>query len=101
MRRKWRGYGNSYSYTENKNFSHNFSFFSENFFMERKWSENSLKSERLARGKAGGKVMRENEPVLLVLSVCDGEIILEKGEILCEKCQSQKANSSINSIIHK
>ena len=45
--------------------------------------------------------MRENEPVLLVLSVCDGEIILEKGEILCEKCQSQKANSSINSIIHK
>jgi hypothetical protein len=39
------------------------------------------------RGKAGGKVMRENEPVLLVLSVCDGEIILEKGEILCEKCQ--------------
>lgn len=30
--------------------------------------------------------MRENEPVLLVLSVCDGEIILEKGEILCEKC---------------
>ena len=39
------------------------------------------------RGKAGGKVIRENEPVLLVLSVCDGEIILEKGEILCEKCQ--------------
>ena len=31
--------------------------------------------------------MRENEPVLLVLSVCDGGIILEKGEILCEKCQ--------------
>ena len=31
--------------------------------------------------------MRENEPVLLVLSVCDGEIILEKGEILYEKCQ--------------
>jgi len=31
--------------------------------------------------------MRENEPVLLVLSVCDGEIILEKGEILCEKYQ--------------
>jgi hypothetical protein len=39
------------------------------------------------RGKAGGKVMRENEPVLLVLSVCDGEIILEKGEILSEKRQ--------------
>jgi hypothetical protein len=39
------------------------------------------------RGKAGGKVMRENEPVLLVLSVCDGKIILEKGEILYEKCQ--------------
>ena len=32
--------------------------------------------------------MRENEPVLLVLSVCDGEIILEKGEILCEKCHA-------------
>lgn len=31
--------------------------------------------------------MRENEPVLLVLSVCDGKIILEKGEILYEKCQ--------------
>lgn len=29
--------------------------------------------------------MRENEPVLFVLSVCDGEIILEKGEILSEK----------------
>ncbi len=29
--------------------------------------------------------MRENVPVLLVLSVCDGEIILEKGEILSEK----------------
>ena len=29
--------------------------------------------------------MRENEPVLLVLSVCDGKIILEKGEILYEK----------------
>ncbi len=32
--------------------------------------------------------MRENEPVLLVLSVCDGEIILEKGEILSEKRQT-------------
>ncbi len=31
--------------------------------------------------------MRENEPVLLVLSVCNGEIILEKSEILYEKCQ--------------
>ncbi len=29
--------------------------------------------------------MRKKEPVLLVLSVCDGEIILEKGEILFEK----------------
>jgi hypothetical protein len=37
------------------------------------------------RGEAGGKVMRENEPVLLVLSVYDGEIILEKGEMLSEK----------------
>ena len=32
--------------------------------------------------------MRENEPVLLVFSVCEGEIILEKGEILFEKRQS-------------
>ena len=31
--------------------------------------------------------MRENEPVLLVLSVCDGEIILENAEILYEKRQ--------------
>lgn len=31
--------------------------------------------------------MRENEPVLLILCVCDGEIILEKGEILSEKRQ--------------
>ena len=45
------------------------------------------------RGKAGGKVIRENEPVLLVLSVCDGEIILEKGEILCEKCQQLSLSS--------
>jgi hypothetical protein len=29
--------------------------------------------------------MRENEPVLLGLSVCDGEIILEKGEIFSDK----------------
>lgn len=29
--------------------------------------------------------MRENGPVLPVLSAYDGEIILEKGEILCEK----------------
>ena len=31
--------------------------------------------------------MRENEPVLLVFAVCEGEIILEKGEILSEKRQ--------------
>jgi hypothetical protein len=42
-----------------------------------------------SRGKAEGKVMRENESVLLVLSVCDGEIILEKGEILSEKRHKQ------------
>jgi hypothetical protein len=42
------------------------------------------------RGEEGGKVMRENEPVLLVLSICDGEIILEKGEILSEKRQGYK-----------
>jgi hypothetical protein len=45
------------------------------------------KVDAKSRGKAGGKVMRKKEPVLLVLSVCDGEIILEKGEILFEKRQ--------------
>src|SRR6266704_4461874 len=35
--------------------------------------------------------MRENEPVLLVLSVCDGKIILEKDEILYEKCHKRRA----------
>jgi hypothetical protein len=65
---------------------HNFSFFSDNFFeLSENGSENTLKSQRLVRGEEGGKVMRENEPVLLVLSICDGEIILEKGEILSEK----------------
>ncbi len=39
------------------------------------------------REKAGGKVMRESGPVLLVPSVRDREIILEKGEILSEKRQ--------------
>ena len=29
--------------------------------------------------------MREDVPVLIVFFVCAGEIILEKGEILCEK----------------
>jgi ABC-type Na+ transport system ATPase subunit NatA len=38
--------------------------------------------------------MRENEPVLLVLSVCDGKIILEKGEILYEKCHVLLAQRS-------
>ena len=33
--------------------------------------------------------MQENGPVLLVLSVCDGEIILEKGENLSEKRHSR------------
>ena len=32
--------------------------------------------------------MRENEPVLPVLSACDGEIIFEKEEILSEKRHS-------------
>jgi hypothetical protein len=43
------------------------------------------------REETGRKVMRENEPVLLVFSVCEGEIILEKGEILSEKRQGEKA----------
>ncbi len=42
------------------------------------------------RGEVGGKVMRENEPVLLVLSACDEEIIFEKGKILSEKRHSLK-----------
>jgi exodeoxyribonuclease V alpha subunit len=54
-------------------------------------SQNKVKTtskvDGKSRGKAEGKVMRENESVLLVLSVCDGEIILEKGEILSEKRQ--------------
>lgn len=54
-----------------------------------------LKSQRLARGGAGGKVMQENEPVLLVLSVCDGEIILEKGEILSEKRHYDAGNKVV------
>ncbi len=39
--------------------------------------------------------MRENEPVLFVLSVCDREIILEKGEILSEKRQTVYSLSSL------
>jgi len=39
--------------------------------------------------------MRENEPVLLVLSVCAGEIILEKGEILSEKRQHRKGGKTL------
>jgi hypothetical protein len=50
-------------------------------------AKNDLKSKHLVRGGAGGKVMRENKPVLLVLSAYDEEIILEKGEILSEKRQ--------------
>ncbi len=46
--------------------------------------------QRFVRGEAGGKVMRENEPVLPVLSICDGEIILENGEILSEKRQMRR-----------
>jgi hypothetical protein len=48
-------------------------------------AKNDFKSKRLVRGGAGGKVMRENKPVLPVLSVYEREIILEKGEILSEK----------------
>ena len=45
--------------------------------------------------------MRENESVLLVLSVCDGKIILEKGEILYEKCQKQVLVQEIGKIYIK
>ncbi len=44
--------------------------------------------------------MRENEPVLLVLSVGDGKIILEKGEILYEKCQLQDKYQHIEHAEH-
>jgi hypothetical protein len=42
-------------------------------------AKNGLKSKRLVRGGAGGKVMRENKPVLLVLSAYDGKLFLRKG----------------------
>jgi len=41
-------------------------------------AKNGLKSQRLVRGGAGGKVMRENEPALLVLSTYDGNLFLRK-----------------------
>jgi len=41
-------------------------------------AKNGLKSKRLMRGVAGGKVMRENELVLLVLSTYDGKLFLRK-----------------------
>jgi hypothetical protein len=56
------------------------------------------KVDAKSRGKAGGKVMRKKEPVLLVLSVCDGEIILEKGEILFEKRHAHQP-SNLNFIL--
>jgi len=39
--------------------------------------------------------MRENEPVLHVLSVCAREIILEKGGILSEKRYSHQVFSKV------
>jgi hypothetical protein len=41
-----------------------------------------FKSQHLVREGVEAKVMRENKPVLLVPSVYDREIILEKGENL-------------------
>jgi hypothetical protein len=58
--------------------------------LNEKQSETSLKSSCFVREETGRKVMRENEPVLLVFSVCEGEIILEKGEILSEKRQTER-----------
>ncbi len=55
-----------------------FRFSQITFFLEQKRSENSLKSERLVRGGVGGKVMRENGPVLLVLSVFDVKLFLRR-----------------------
>src|SRR5436190_23806410 len=73
-----------------------FRFSQITFFLERKRSENSLKSERLVRGGAGGKVMRENEPVLLVLSAYDGKLFLRKGEFYLRNvsCGSLKKSNS-------
>ena len=62
-----------------------FRFSQITFLLNEKQSETRLKSSRFVREETGRKVMRENEPVLLVFSVCEGEIILEKGEILSEK----------------
>src|SRR5947209_14178232 len=55
-----------------------FRFSQVTFFIGLKRSENSLKSQHLVRRGAGGKVMRENEPVLLVLSVFDVKLFLRK-----------------------
>ena len=55
-----------------------FRFSQVTFFIKRKRSENSLKSQHLVRGGTGGKVMRENKPVLLVLSVFDVKLFLRK-----------------------
>ena len=57
-----------------------FRFSQITFFLERKRSENGLESKRLVRGGAGGKGMRENKSVLLVLSAYDGKLFLRKGK---------------------
>jgi hypothetical protein len=62
-----------------------FRFSQITFLLNEKQSKTSLKSSRFVKEETGRKVMRETEPVLLVFSVCEGEIILEKGEILSEK----------------
>jgi hypothetical protein len=62
-----------------------FRFSQITFLLNQNKVKTTSKVDAKSRGKAGGKVMRKKEPVLLVLSVCDGEIILEKGEILFEK----------------
>jgi hypothetical protein len=61
-----------------------FVFLRNLFFLSENGAKNGLKSKRLVRGGAGGKVMRENKPVLLVLSAYDGEILSEKRHLrLC------------------
>ena len=55
-----------------------FRFSQITFFLSENGAKNGLKSKRLVRGGAGGKVMRENEAVLLVLSTYDEKLFLRK-----------------------
>jgi hypothetical protein len=61
--------------------------------LSEKGAKNGLKSKRLMRGVAGGKVMRENEPVLLVLSTYDGKLFLRKVKFYTRKMKVEELES--------